>query len=285
MSGRRFSPKEMIAIKANFPKYGKPTLTAEKLAKKLSRTVASVQIKASRMGLHFNGPTEEELEAIRSFYKNQFNVGMGRLRDFSISINRSPSFVCGIAKQLGLTNKERPKHWLPIARPDLWRESLKHLDSYRLRARHLIRLRGQECECCRRSKAVDRHHVDGNPKNNAVSNIALLCRKCHMVIDGRIEKLKNKKPRILPAKKCKICLELSKPLRRGRCHRCNEYFRRHQSEWSAVNVAAKLKNGVCPCCSRLNGKTINTTCHTCREYARRNGACHRARHGTRNGRG
>lgn len=34
--------------------------------------------------------------------------------------------------------------------------------------------------------AVDRHHRDGNVRNNDASNIAFLCRRHHMAIDGRL---------------------------------------------------------------------------------------------------
>lgn len=41
-----------------------------------------------------------------------------------------------------------------------------------------------EHEGCGR-EAVDRHHVDGNPKNNARDNVRFLCRGCHQKEDGR----------------------------------------------------------------------------------------------------
>ena len=39
-------------------------------------------------------------------------------------------------------------------------------------------------------KGYDRHHVDGNPKNNDPSNIKIVKRKAHMIDDGRLEKLR-----------------------------------------------------------------------------------------------
>jgi len=42
------------------------------------------------------------------------------------------------------------------------------------------------CEECRAAPAVDRHHRDGNPLNNQPDNLMGLCRRCHMVLDGRI---------------------------------------------------------------------------------------------------
>ncbi len=38
------------------------------------------------------------------------------------------------------------------------------------------------------SKGIERHHKDGNPKNNSPDNIMLLTHKEHMIIDGRIKK-------------------------------------------------------------------------------------------------
>ena len=44
------------------------------------------------------------------------------------------------------------------------------------------------CESCGAERA-ERHHRDGDTINNDPSNIAALCRKCHMETDGRLEKL------------------------------------------------------------------------------------------------
>ena len=41
------------------------------------------------------------------------------------------------------------------------------------------------CELCG-SPDSERHHLDGNTANNDHSNIAALCRKCHMTKDGRL---------------------------------------------------------------------------------------------------
>lgn len=43
---------------------------------------------------------------------------------------------------------------------------------------------GDGCE----REAVDRHHVDGDTRNNDRSNVAFLCRRCHQKIDGRSAK-------------------------------------------------------------------------------------------------
>ena len=43
----------------------------------------------------------------------------------------------------------------------------------------------QPCEVCGSTKS-ERHHVDGNTKNNAPGNIRFLCRRHHMEVDGRL---------------------------------------------------------------------------------------------------
>jgi hypothetical protein len=45
----------------------------------------------------------------------------------------------------------------------------------------------QPCEVCASEKS-ERHHRDGNPLNNSRENIMFLCRKHHMIEDGRMER-------------------------------------------------------------------------------------------------
>jgi len=90
------------------------------------------------------------------------------------------------------------------------------------------------CEMCP-EPARDRHHIDGNTLNNEPGNVSFLCRRCHMKGDGRLDALveigQRKKPRS-PKRPCVVCRGMKKPLRRGRCHACNEYWRRHGIERS-----------------------------------------------------
>ncbi len=37
------------------------------------------------------------------------------------------------------------------------------------------------------AEKVERHHIDGCTTNNDPKNIEILCRRCHMIADGRIE--------------------------------------------------------------------------------------------------
>lgn len=39
--------------------------------------------------------------------------------------------------------------------------------------------RDKKCEICGSTDNIDVHHVDGNHKNNTISNLMWVCRKCH----------------------------------------------------------------------------------------------------------
>lgn len=86
------------------------------------------------------------------------------------------------------------------------------------------------CERCKAKPPSDRHHKDGKPWNNEPSNIAFLCRACHMIEDGRIE-VGTRGPRdgtgVKAISPCSKCGRPYKPLRRGMCNGCYEYKRYH----------------------------------------------------------
>jgi AP2 domain len=46
-----------------------------------------------------------------------------------------------------------------------------------------------KCQRCEESPAVDRHHVDNDTLNNSAENVRFLCRRCHMIEDGRTKKV------------------------------------------------------------------------------------------------
>jgi hypothetical protein len=86
----------------------------------------------------------------------------------------------------------------------------------------------QKCQNCFTKKAIDRHHKDHNLDNIDPKNILLVCRSCCMYLDGRVNKLRamDRSYQIKPPSPCMVCKKLTKPLRKGRCHSCNELFRR-----------------------------------------------------------
>lgn len=111
----------------------------------------------------------------------------------------------------------------------LWRGEQASNEAKRRRARRYFKL-NYACQLCG-EKATDRHHADGNPGNNDERNIMHLCRKCHMHIDGRAAMLPSRhvQKETVPIP-CTVCGTLSKGTRKGRCHRCNEFFRRNGVE-------------------------------------------------------
>jgi ribosomal protein L40E len=59
-------------------------------------------------------------------------------------------------------------------------------------AQRLYSLDGVRCEMADcDSAAMDRHHIDGNPLNNARENVMFLCRRHHMLADGRLDTLRT----------------------------------------------------------------------------------------------
>lgn len=60
-----------------------------------------------------------------------------------------------------------------------------------VQAKRRFPIAGKLCEVCERP-AHDRHHRDGDSFNNVIENIAFLCRKCHMDVDGRNRVLRER---------------------------------------------------------------------------------------------
>lgn len=111
-----------------------------------------------------------------------------------------------------------------------WKGDAANPKTKRNRAVRLYELRA--CDRCGKP-GTDRHHRDGDTGNNTPENIAILCRHCHMEIDGRLASLaahSAARHHPLPAKACLHCGRLAKPLRRGRCGACSEYLRRRGQE-------------------------------------------------------
>jgi hypothetical protein len=111
-----------------------------------------------------------------------------------------------------------------------WKGDAARRDTKRARAQRAYALTG--CERCG-APATDRHHRDGDTGNNEPENVALLCRRCHMALDGRLAEfvshsMSQRGPQ--PPKPCSNCTRPSKPLRGGRCHACDEYLRRRGVE-------------------------------------------------------
>jgi hypothetical protein len=98
---------------------------------------------------------------------------------------RSLATQRGIRPKAHFTQEERAQRSLDKlgAKNPMWKGAEAKPASGRERARRRYNL--DVCEDCG-GNAHDRHHVDGNPLNNEPSNIAILCRRCHMRRDGRL---------------------------------------------------------------------------------------------------
>jgi hypothetical protein len=57
-------------------------------------------------------------------------------------------------------------------------------------ARPLEQCEYPDCE----DQGMDRHHIDGDPLNNELSNIAVYCRRHHMLVDGRLAAAADRAP-------------------------------------------------------------------------------------------
>ena len=126
-------------------------------------------------------------------------------------------------------------------------------------------IRAAYCELCGRLTKTEGHHRDYTKP----FEIQWLCRKCHMKIDGRLDGIHRKKKH--PPKLCHNCKRLSKPLRKGRCHACNEYLRRHGYERPYLVDGRYEKTATsffasCLRCQRnlrVVGKPVRGYCRSC----------------------
>lgn len=108
------------------------------------------------------------------------------------------------------------------------------------RARKLVRR--IKCERCgTRKKRLDVHHLDGDPTNNVLSNLQVLCRSCHNLVHDR-------------KKTCRICgrPQVARSL-------CGKHYKR-------------LTEHGDPCYERPKAPTI---CSECGARASTCGLCHK----------
>lgn len=137
--------------------------------------------------------------------------------------------VMDIVSKLPVMNYRATKS-SPLEQNPRWRGIEAHLTSKR--ARFQRRFTIQKCAHCDNT-ARDRRCLDGNYENFNPSNVLMLCRKCSMVFDGRMDQFlaqsRLPKPK-LPPKMCCHCKSLWKPLRNGLCRNCYEYKRRNSTD-------------------------------------------------------
>ena len=75
----------------------------------------------------------------------------------------------------------------PLRKCTNWKGDAVGESAARLRAHRLYRNIGP-CTMCGNLKS-ERHHKDGNPRNNNSENIQILCHYHHMEVDGRLKQV------------------------------------------------------------------------------------------------
>lgn len=135
-------------------------------------------------------------------------------------------------KYLGLTTKDFQRVGPAHNNHYAWQGDEATDESKRSRAARRYSVEGIICQRCEKLSAHDRFHKDGNLDNIDPENIMLVCRRCCMELDGRLDHLKalDRSLQTKPPQQCIICRQFKKPLRKGRCHSCNEYYRRHKED-------------------------------------------------------
>lgn len=148
------------------------------------------------------------------------------------SSNKELLKIINSQKYLGLTTKDFQRVGPAHNDHHFWKGCNATNESKRTRAARRFSLKNQICQKCEKLPAHDRYHKDGSLDNIEPENILLVCRRCCMELDGRLDALKiqDHSNQIKPPKQCIICRRFAKPLRKGRCHSCNEYYRRHNKD-------------------------------------------------------
>lgn len=129
------------------------------------------------------------------------------------------------------------------------------------------------CQCCGRAGQLDMHHEDYSKP----FDVQWLCRSCHMYQDGRMDAIHSEMvtySKIRGHKPCVICRRIAGALRKGRCHACNEYLRRHGRERPYTDDGREEKSLIattlkCLRCDRLAGvvgRPIRGYCTSCYTY-------------------
>ena len=115
----------------------------------------------------------------------------------------------------------------------------------RERARRLYPSIGP-CVLCGNAKS-QRHHKDGNPRNNAPENIIIVCMKCHMKLDGRYERFKTMGARVFSEARKALMLKYERRRLFPACARGhlwsdgNAYYWRNQKLCKACRREDKAK--------------------------------------------
>lgn len=166
--------------------------------------------------------------------EQQFHI---QFHEFNIlgewfSPNKELLNIIAAQKYLGLTTKDFQRIGPAHSDHPAWQGKNATDESKRARTARRFSVNNIICQRCKKLSAHDRYHKDNDLDNIDPENILLVCRRCCMELDGRLDifKAMDRSVQIKPPQPCIICRKLSKPLRKGRCHSCNEYYRRNNKD-------------------------------------------------------
>ena len=93
---------------------------------------------------------------------------------------------------------------------------------------------------------LEMHHIDGNSKNNNLSNLQLLCPNCHAQTNNyRGKKLRKRKPLKHKFQKIKTlhhCLDCDTPVskKNNRCKRCAGKLQKNKTIWPDTHALIQM---------------------------------------------
>jgi len=146
----------------------------KEIAEILNRSLKAIQLKVFESGLSDKKSplwSKNEIEFLQANYC--------KLRHKEIAKELGP--LDDTARKNISLSKQKEKH------PN-WKGDNTSKENGRTRANRWFKQK--PCILCKNKKG-ERHHIDGNPLNNNLNNIKFLCRRCHMIEDGRLKKLSN----------------------------------------------------------------------------------------------
>ena len=112
--------------------------------------------------------------------------GCGEVTNFAPYTNKTIGYIKNMPLRFILGHNLKIHHFTPWGDLNVnWKGDNVVANSGRNRT--IKRFKIDKCEICSK-QAIDRHHKDGNTLNYKKDNIQFLCRRCHMIIDGRLKK-------------------------------------------------------------------------------------------------
>jgi DNA-directed RNA polymerase subunit RPC12/RpoP len=119
-----------------------------------------------------------------------------------------------------------------------WKGDAAKVDTGNDRARRWYPNRAA-CEVCG-SSVTEIHHRDGNPLNNAPGNVAYLCRRDHMIADGRLQTLAQPSPDSLQRRADAVRRSYTPELRALRRRQAADRWRERPSGWAKAGTIHKV---------------------------------------------